>query len=45
LQDHLWSVPLQIAAHRSGYRMFLRPHLRESWDLVCYAIPAARSLQ
>jgi FkbM family methyltransferase len=45
LQDHLWSVPLQIAAHGAGYRMFLRPHLRESWDLVCYAIPAARSLQ
>jgi FkbM family methyltransferase len=44
-QDHLWSVPLQIAAHGAGYRMFLRPHLRESWDLVCYAIPAARSLQ
>jgi FkbM family methyltransferase len=41
-QDHLWSVPLQIGAQGVGYKMFLRPHLRESWDLVCYAIPAAR---
>jgi FkbM family methyltransferase len=43
-QDHLWSIPLQIAAAHAGYRMFLRPHLRESWDLVCYAIPKPRSL-
>jgi FkbM family methyltransferase len=41
-QDHLWSVPLQIAAQGPAYRMYLRPHLRESWDLVCYAIPALR---
>ncbi len=41
-QDHLWSIPLQIAASGAGYRMFLRPHLRESWDLVCYAVPPAR---
>ena len=41
-QDHLWSVPLLIASMGSHYRMFLRPHLRESWDLVCYAIPPAR---
>jgi FkbM family methyltransferase len=43
-QDHLWSIPLQIAHSHPGYRMFLRPHLRESWDLVCYAVPASRSL-
>ena len=41
-QDHLWSVPLLIASMGSRYRMFLRPHLRESWDLVCYAIPPVR---
>jgi FkbM family methyltransferase len=41
-QDHLWSVPLQIAALGAPYQMYLRPHLRESWDLVCYAIPVAR---
>jgi FkbM family methyltransferase len=41
-QDHLWNVPLLIAAHHAGYKMFLRPHLRESWDLVCYAVPESR---
>jgi FkbM family methyltransferase len=41
-QDHLWSVPLQIEANHPGYKMMLRPHLRESWDLVCYAVPPAR---
>jgi FkbM family methyltransferase len=41
-QDHLWRVPQQIADHGVGYEMHLRPHLRASWDLVCYAIPAAR---
>jgi hypothetical protein len=44
-QDHLWSIPLQIAESRADYKMFLRPHLRESWDLVCYAIPAPRLLK
>ena len=24
------------------YRFFLRPHLLEVWDLVCYAVPAER---
>jgi FkbM family methyltransferase len=43
-QDHLWSIPLQMATGNGGYRFFLRPHLRESWDLVCYAIPADRLL-
>ena len=43
-QDHLWNIPLQIASSHAGYKMFLRPHVRESWDLVCYAIPAARLL-
>src|SRR6202023_753179 len=28
-QDHLWSIPLQIAASHPGYNMFLRPHLRQ----------------
>jgi FkbM family methyltransferase len=44
-QHHLWSIPLQIAAMHSGYRLYLRPFVPESWDLVCYAIPAARYLQ
>jgi FkbM family methyltransferase len=44
-QHHLWSIPLQIAAMHPDYRMHLRPFVPESWDLVCYAIPATRYLQ
>jgi hypothetical protein len=43
-QDHLWSIPLQIKAMHADYRMYLRPFVPESWDLVCYAIPANRWL-
>lgn len=43
-QSHLWSIPLQIASMRPEYRMYLRPFVPESWDLVCYAIPAYRLL-
>jgi FkbM family methyltransferase len=42
-QNHLWSIPLQITAMHADYRMYLRPFVPESWDLVCYAIPAKRS--
>jgi FkbM family methyltransferase len=42
VQDHLWRIPLQIAAMTEDYRFFLRPHNEEGWDLVCYAIPAER---
>ncbi len=41
-QDHLWRIPLMIHEFNPGYRFFLRPHLVEVWDLVCYAIPANR---
>jgi FkbM family methyltransferase len=38
-QDHLWKIPLQIHQYNPGYRFYLRPHLVDVWDLVCYAIP------
>jgi FkbM family methyltransferase len=41
-QDHLWKIPLLISSYDAEYRFFLRPHLREVWDLVCYAIPKER---
>jgi len=41
-QDHLWRIPLLVDEIRPGYRMFLRPHLHEAWDLVCYAVPNHR---
>lgn len=41
-QDHLWRIPKLIHSYADEYRFFLRPHLLEVWDLVCYAIPANR---
>jgi len=41
-QDHIWRVPLLIRSLAPGYRFFLRPHLLEVWDLVCYAVPEGR---
>jgi len=45
LQDHLWKIPLLIHSINPNYSFFLRPHLLEGWDLVCYAIPKSRLLQ
>jgi FkbM family methyltransferase len=42
LQDHLWTIPLQLRKWRDDYAFFLRPHNEEGWDLVCYAVPRAR---
>ena len=42
-QDHLWKIPLFIHSQNAGYRFHLRPHDREMWDLVCYAIPPHRA--
>ena len=43
LSRHLWEIPLWLAAGLSEYNLFLRPHDREGWDLVCYAIPRERT--
>jgi FkbM family methyltransferase len=40
--DHLWRIPAAISEISNQYRFYLRPHLLESWDLVCYAVPADR---
>jgi FkbM family methyltransferase len=42
LQEHLWTIPLQLRQCRDDYALFLRPHNEEGWDLVCYAVPRAR---
>ena len=44
LQNHLWTLPLQMKALLGDASFFLRPHVFESWDLVCYAIPSRRIL-
>jgi FkbM family methyltransferase len=41
-QDHVWKIPQLIRSMRDDYAFFLRPHLVEVWDLVCYAIPRRR---
>lgn len=41
-QDHLWKIPSLMRSFNPEYRFFLRPHLFEVWDLVCYAIPDHR---
>jgi FkbM family methyltransferase len=41
-QNHVWRIPSLIRSFSDQYRFFLRPHLLEVWDLVCYAIPLSR---
>ena len=36
--------PRLIHSIRPDYRFYLRPHLIEAWDLVCYAVPRHRAL-
>lgn len=43
-QHHLWTLPRAMQAMRDDYAIYLRPHGAEGWDLVCYAVPAARRL-
>lgn len=35
----LWEIPLQIAALRPDYRLYLRTHGEDGADIVCYALP------
>jgi FkbM family methyltransferase len=44
-QDHLWAIPLLINEITPEYQFFLRPHLLEVWDLVCYAVPPNRLIR
>jgi FkbM family methyltransferase len=41
-QNDLWRVPLFIRSLAENYRLFLRPHDVDGWQLVCYAIPPNR---
>lgn len=41
-QSDLWEIPLAIAAMEPSFQFFLRPHLAEGWQLVCYAVPISR---
>jgi FkbM family methyltransferase len=41
-QSDIWSIPLLIQSIHPHYSFFLRPHLLEGFDLVCYGIPNDR---
>ena len=41
-QSDLWNIPLYIHSLNPHYSIYLRPHLLEGWDLVCYAVPSSR---
>ena len=41
-QNHVWEIPSLIQSFNPDYRFFLRPHVPDVWDLVCYAIPSKR---
>ena len=42
IQNHLWEMPLALAEAAPGYRYTLVQHRADGWDLVLYAVPAAR---
>jgi FkbM family methyltransferase len=42
LQDHLWSLLLQLHDYYPDYRFSLCPHVSDGWDLVLYAAPPDR---
>ena len=41
-QNDLWRIPLFIHGIVEDYRLFLRSHDVDGWQLVCYAVPANR---
>jgi hypothetical protein len=41
-QSDLWRIPLLIHSYNPDYRFYLRQHLIEGWDVVCYAVPRRR---
>ena len=40
--DHLWSIPSRLHSSLIDYNLFLRPHMPDCWDTVCYAVPHNR---
>ncbi len=41
-QNDLWRIPLFIHSLVKDYKLFLRPHDVDGWQLVCYAVPPHR---
>lgn len=36
--DDLWEIPLLLKAYNKNYKIYIRQHLKEYYDTVCYAI-------
>lgn len=45
LQSDLWVIPNLIRSIVPDYRLFLRPHMADGWELVCYGVPPERCLK
>jgi FkbM family methyltransferase len=41
----LWRIPLKIHELAPKHSLYLRPHVEDGWDLVCYAVPSERLRQ
>lgn len=41
-QEHLWQIPQLIHSLEPDYRLFLRRHADECWEIMCYAVPPER---
>ena len=41
-QEDLWKLPALIHSLSDKYKLFLRSHAEQCWELVCYAIPPER---
>ena len=37
--DDLWRIPLLIHHFSREYRIYIRQHLAQCWDTICYAVP------
>ena len=40
--DHLWSIPTIAYRLNPSYKLFLRAHAEDCWDVTCYAVPKGR---
>jgi FkbM family methyltransferase len=42
--QHLWEIPMFLHDLMPDAKLYLRPHMAEGWDTVCYAVPPERAL-
>lgn len=43
-QNHIWRIPLAVAALSPNNSFYLRPHNEEAWDTIFYSVPSGRAL-